>query len=502
MTLHSGDIVQNRYRIVRLLGQGGFGAVYRAWDTSLNIPCALKENLEVSPEAARQFAREATLLANLHHPNLPRVTDHFSIPGQGQYLVMDLVEGEDLSAMLGHLGHPLAETDALRWTGQVCDALTHMHAQNPPVIHRDIKPKNIIITPQGRAMLVDFGIAKIYDPRLPTTTGARAVSPGYSPPEQYGTGKTDARTDVYALGATLYAILTEQEPTESVQRSIGTPLFPPRRLNSAIQPKTELLILKAMELSAGDRFQSTRELKTALAALIARSPASVRPVPLPQAAPHPALPAQGRQTPVLLLGAVGVFIALAAGLLALAARTIPAMFTDSPALPVSATLGGAVAAAVTSTPETSGIPGLAATASMMIPNATRSPPATATAPPSATFGPCNRADFVSDVTVPDNTVFAPGAAFTKTWRLRNTGACTWTTSYAVVFVDGDPLGGATANLAAPVEPGQQVDITVNLVAPGTPGTYKANWKLRSESAELFGLGKDGDSSFWVQIEVR
>ena len=265
MPLQPGQVLNNRYRIVKLLGQGGFGAVYRAWDTGLNIPCALKENLDASPAATRQFAREASLLANLRHPNLPRVTDHFSIPGQGQYLVMDLVEGEDLDTMLERLGRPLAEADALRWIGQVCDALTYMHVQNPPVIHRDIKPANIKITPQGQAILVDFGIAKAYHPSLQTTQGARAVSPGYSPQEQYGQGTTDARSDVYALGATLYKLLTNCLPVESVQRSLGVPLSPVHALNPVVSVKTIRAILQAMEMLPDARFESVAVFQAALA---------------------------------------------------------------------------------------------------------------------------------------------------------------------------------------------------------------------------------------------
>ena len=112
MTLSVGQVVDNRYRIVKLLGQGGFGAVYRAWDTRLERPCALKENLASYPEAEKQFGKEATILANLNHPNLPRVIDHFTVPEQGQYLVMDFVEGEDLQQMLDRRG-PLPEEEVL-----------------------------------------------------------------------------------------------------------------------------------------------------------------------------------------------------------------------------------------------------------------------------------------------------------------------------------------------------------------------------------------------------
>ncbi|MBN1149006.1 MAG: serine/threonine protein kinase, partial [Anaerolineales bacterium] len=202
MPLAQGQTLHNRYRIVGLLGQGGFGAVYRAWDITFEIPCAIKENTETSEAAQRQFLREAKLLHVLRHPNLPLVKDYFFLPSQGQYLVMDYVEGQDLGEML--LNGPLEEARVLPWIMQVCDALSYLHSQNPPVIHRDIKPGNIKITPQGKAVLVDFGISKVYDPAMATTVGARAVTPGYSPPEQYGKGTTDARSDLYALGATLY----------------------------------------------------------------------------------------------------------------------------------------------------------------------------------------------------------------------------------------------------------------------------------------------------------
>ncbi|MEW5871478.1 MAG: protein kinase [Chloroflexota bacterium] len=136
MTISPGSILNNRYRIVKLFGQGGFGAVYRVWDINLDFPRALKENLDTSLESQRQFKREAQILTMLTHSYLPKVIDHFVIPGQGQYLVMDFVEGEDLQAMLNRVGAPLSEPQALEWVGQICDALGYLHAQNPPVIHR------------------------------------------------------------------------------------------------------------------------------------------------------------------------------------------------------------------------------------------------------------------------------------------------------------------------------------------------------------------------------
>jgi eukaryotic-like serine/threonine-protein kinase len=283
MPLQQGQIIHNRYRIVKLLGQGGYGAVYRAWDLSLNGPCALKENTETSPEAEQQFAREASILANLQHPNLPRVRDHFILKGQGQYLVMDFIQGEDLQARLQRTCTPLPEDQALEWIGQVADALSYLHKQNLPVIHRDIKPANIVITPDNRAMLVDFGISKIFAQGKKTALGAQAVTPGYSPPEQYGQASTDARTDIYALGATLYTLLTAQEPPDSLNRTPHDILLPVRTVNPQAALAVEQAITQAMALHPDQRFQTVAQFKLALARAPAPSPKPV-PSPLPPTA--------------------------------------------------------------------------------------------------------------------------------------------------------------------------------------------------------------------------
>jgi branched-chain amino acid transport system substrate-binding protein len=266
MPLSVGQIINNRYRIVKLLGQGGFGAVYQAWDTTFEAPCAVKENNETSDAAQRQFSREARLLHNLRHPNLPQVKDYFIISGQGQYLVMDFVEGEDLDEMLVKAGESLPVPQSLDWIGQVCDALMYLHSQNPPVIHRDIKPSNIKVTSQGKAMLVDFGIAKTFDPSLRTTMGARAVTPGYSPPEQYGTGTTDAQSDIYALGATLYTLLTGKRPSDSVDVMTHCAPSPPpvHALNPTISLDLSKALEKAMALDRAQRWQNVAAFKQAL----------------------------------------------------------------------------------------------------------------------------------------------------------------------------------------------------------------------------------------------
>ena len=293
MSLAIGDVLNHRYRITALLGQGGMGAVYKAWDLNLKKPVAVKENFDALPDAQRQFEREATLLARVSHSNLPRVTDHFVLSEGGQYLVMDYVEGESLESMLDRQG-VLPEEQAVGWTGQVCDALTYLHNQSPPIIHRDIKPANIRITHDGRAILVDFGISKLFEQGSRTTVGARAFTPGYSPPEQYGDGSTDARSDLYALGATLYHLLTGSLPTESIRRMVGAAeLTPPRLLNPSISPGVERAVLAALVLPTEQRFRDAATFKAALAGgpVAATKPAATGPVVIAPTVAAPALAA-------------------------------------------------------------------------------------------------------------------------------------------------------------------------------------------------------------------
>ena len=269
MPLPTGQVLQNRYRIVKLLGQGGFGAVYRAWDINLNKACALKENHQLTPEGQRQFFQEASILSDLRHPNLPRVTDYFDDRGK-QYLVMDFIKGETLQHALKRLG-ALPVDQVLTWMGQISDALVYLHTQSTPIVHRDIKPENIIILPPtqthpyGQAVLVDFGIAKLQATGRMTGSGARGFgTPAYSPPEQYTLQGTDIRSDVYSLGATFYTLLTGQEPTDSINRRAGLILLAPRQINPTIPGHVETVLLKAMHLEPDHRFQSIADFQQAL----------------------------------------------------------------------------------------------------------------------------------------------------------------------------------------------------------------------------------------------
>jgi serine/threonine protein kinase len=264
MTLERGYLLNQRYRIVEILGQGGMAAVYRAIDENLGVEIALKENLFTTEEYARQFRREAVILANLRHPNLPRVTDHFVIEQQGQYLVMDHIEGEDLRQRMERLG-ALPEQEVVIIGAALCDALTYLHSRSPQVLHRDIKPGNVKITPNGQIFLVDFGLAKMVVGRQATTTGARAMTPGYSPPEQYGTARTDHRSDIYSLGATLYSALTNAIPEDGLARAMEqAELTPLLKRNPKISKRMASVLEKALEVRPDDRYQSAEEFKNDL----------------------------------------------------------------------------------------------------------------------------------------------------------------------------------------------------------------------------------------------
>lgn len=263
MTLQVGTVLYNRYEILDVIAQGGMGAIYRATDQSLGVLVAVKENLFTSEESTRQFRREATILAGLRHANLPRVTDHFVISGRGQYLVMDFIEGEDLRQRLSRQ-ELYSENEVVTIGAAICDALTYLHSRQPPIVHRDIKPGNIKITPSGQIHLVDFGLAKIAQPGQATTTGAQALTPGYASPEQYGQG-TDSRSDIYSLGATLYAALTNKVPEDALARAMGTAqLTPLKQHNSTVSDRLAAVLEKAMRPVPAERYQTAEEFKQAL----------------------------------------------------------------------------------------------------------------------------------------------------------------------------------------------------------------------------------------------
>ena len=277
--LKTQTILKERYKIAGPIGQGGMGAVYRAEDILLpGRICAVKEiapDSETSPEILtqiqEQFRQEAAVLARLDHPNLPKVSDYFSQHDR-EYLVMDFVPGHDLREIVDQAreeGHFLKEKQVLDWAYQLCDALSYLHVQESPILHRDIKPSNIKLTPSGLIKLVDFGLVKLLtsdEARTVTVVQGRGTA-AYTPLEQYGGDDThtDTRTDIYALGATLYHLLTGRAPATARERFLRpSMLIPPRAINSHISPGVEAAILKALALHPDDRLYDIESFQTML----------------------------------------------------------------------------------------------------------------------------------------------------------------------------------------------------------------------------------------------
>jgi serine/threonine-protein kinase len=267
-TLAEGTILTNRYRICSVLGMGGYGVVYLAEDTVNNHhKVAIKEQHKNSPEALALFRDEAALLEKLNHPNLVKVLDFFEEGGR-PYLVMDFIDGRDLMSLIedGYNQKKVMDPEAvLKLMVEVVDAVAYLHARIPPIIHRDIKPSNLRLNSSGHAILVDFGIAKT-GVTTKTKLVAKAVSQGFSPPEQYGgLGHTNPSSDVYALGATLWSMLTCALPPPSAERLVkNVPLPPIRPRNPRVSEDLERIVFKAMALNALDRYHNAGEMLTAL----------------------------------------------------------------------------------------------------------------------------------------------------------------------------------------------------------------------------------------------
>jgi serine/threonine protein kinase len=291
LSLPVGAVLRERYEILDLVGQGGMGAVYKSNDQRLHgRVCAVKEVLPelisapgMEDQAQDQFYREASILARLDHSNLPKVSDYFEQEGR-QYLVMDFVPGLDLRQIVDEARRHdtfVPEESVLAWAAQLCEALSYMHSQEPPVLHRDIKPSNIKLTPRGVVKLVDFGLVKLLQPdenRTVTVVQGRGTV-AYTPLEQYGgdTGHTDARSDVYSLGATLYHLLTGQPPADAKQRFLKPgSLIPPRDVNPRVSPRTERAILAAIAQHPDDRPPTVDALRDLLFA--EEPPPAARPV--------------------------------------------------------------------------------------------------------------------------------------------------------------------------------------------------------------------------------
>src|SRR5687767_12927780 len=267
--IETGKILQQRYRIDKQIGQGGMGAVYVATDERFGSTVAIKETLCMDDNYRKAIEREARLLNSLKHVALPRVTDHF-LEENGQFLVMEFIAGEDLAHILETSSEPFEVEQVLQWADQLLDALDFLHNQVIPVIHRDIKPQNLKVTPKGHIVLLDFGLAKGNPTDAGHNTAAKSIfgySRNYASVEQIqGTG-TDPRSDLYLLAATLYHLITNVAPEDALTRAMSVlsqkpdPLVPASNINPGIPVGVAGVLQKAMDLNASERPSSAAEMQ-------------------------------------------------------------------------------------------------------------------------------------------------------------------------------------------------------------------------------------------------
>jgi serine/threonine protein kinase len=313
--LPTGAIVHGRYRITRPLGRGGMGAVYEAVDARLQNAVAVKQmTVGGNPQADHAFQREAMLLAGLRHHALPVVIDYF-VDTDGQFLVMQFIEGEDLARALERLGGACDPAEVVAWAHAVLDALCYLHELHPPIVHRDIKPANLKRTPKGEIVLLDFGLAKGRPPMAAGTTDEDSFfgyTLRYAPPEQIEWRGTDARSDLYALGATLFHLLTGAPPPPAPERLAAVRSGAPDPLpdlwlvNPRVSEPLSRVVVRAMALDPASRYASAAAMRAALpdaeveASVVSRMPRSQVPMPRRVDAAMPSEAEVGRQTDLLV----------------------------------------------------------------------------------------------------------------------------------------------------------------------------------------------------------
>jgi serine/threonine protein kinase len=277
-------LLQNRYRVVRLLAEGGMGAVYEATDERLGNVVALKKTRFSDDTMRKAFEREARLLARLRHAALPVVSDHFT-EEDGQFLVMQFIPGDDLEVMLGKRGEPFSVDEVLRWADQLLDALDYLHTQQPPIIHRDIKPQNLKLTERGQVVLLDFGLAKGDAANSAMLTSAKSIygyTPHYAPLEQIQGSGTDHRSDLYSLAATLYHLMTGVIPPGALARLSAMagkdpdPMQEACKLNPRINTAVSYVLKWATEIKSDARPASAQVMRKALNDAGRSSPVTAR----------------------------------------------------------------------------------------------------------------------------------------------------------------------------------------------------------------------------------
>jgi serine/threonine-protein kinase len=256
-------MLHGRYTITSLLEDTSDYRIYQAHDSRLERLVTLRETFFRSESFIKQFEFSAQLLSEMQHPVLPKIIDFFIQPSR-QYLVMDYASSENLATFLERQpGHQLNERITLRIITPLLDVLEYLHSYNPPVIHRDIQPSNIVLHKNG-IYLINFGIAKVYKANEKTAVGAVSATPGFSPIEQYGVGKTDERSDMYALGATMYKMITGVKPPPSPKRIQKDTLKPLGAINPTVSTQTEEAVMRLLAMQPKERYQDVASLRRAL----------------------------------------------------------------------------------------------------------------------------------------------------------------------------------------------------------------------------------------------
>ncbi len=470
-----------RYHILEQLGEGGMAVVYKAYDTRLESEVAVKiirtERLipEFRDRTLKRFQTEAKKMAQLQHPNIVKVTD-FGEFENIPYLVLEYAPSGTLKE---RIGKPIPCGEAARMLTSVARALAYAHKRG--LVHRDVKPSNILITDSGEPMLTDFGITKILDNEETldlTITGMGIGTPGYMAPEQAEGKPIDERADVYSLGIVFYEMVTGRKPFTAdtplavLIKQTRDPLPHPSQFVEGLPDDIERVLFKALAKDLKDRYQTMEELGKALGELASKEDRyvpqlKVASIPVQKTHIIPETRGNPKKTKkrikekifdtrwlIGLMGAVGLSLVIFAGIKMAGdgEELQPIVAVETETLRITE-------AAKTNTPEH--------TSSSIQVNC------------------INQAEFISE-TIPDGTIFKPGAEFSKSWTIENTGTCVWNTNYELHYDDGDQLSGPD-NVRLPniVKPDERISIDIDFKAPFSAGFYSNYWQLRSENDEEF-----------------
>jgi hypothetical protein len=522
-----------KYRIVEQLGRGGMAEVYKAYHPSLDRYVAIKlmhSFLAGEEGFVDRFRREARSVARLRHPNIVQMHD-FDAEGDVTYMVMEFLEGPSLKHKLSELetqGEWLTLQEAVRIIRDVGEALDYAHRRE--MVHRDVKPANIMLTADGGAILTDFGIVKMLsaDTQL-TASGAMIGTPAYMAPEQSMGAAGDDRADIYSLGIVLYQLATGRLPYDAdtpmaiVLKHLNAPLPIPSTLNPDLPEGVERVILKALAKDPDDRYQSVREMLDHLdQAMRGGTVPAVDPsitmanqpiagattlaggdlsTPVPATQTTVAQPM--RRFPVWVWGLAGlaVIAALVGGFALLGGgdKSTPTPTQQSTQV---ALLTETATPTVTGTPRPTNTPDQTATVeralflTLIAPTPTGTPAPTPTDTPPPTDTPDQTAVALAnctfDATLDEHVTIRPGqylragASFEKTWRLRNSGDCAWPAGTTLIFVSGDQMGAEDEVEVEPIAPGETVDVSVAMRAPNANGSYAGAWQIVRPTDVSFG----------------